>query len=56
MAKPYSVPFIDFKRDPESLIQDQLEVVEQVLRSGWWVLGGQVQAFEEDRGPARIGT
>ena len=46
MAKPYSVPFIDFKRDPESLIHDQLEVVEQVLRSGWWVLGDQVQAFE----------
>ncbi len=46
MTQPRSVPFVDFKRDPESLIQDELSVVEQVLRSGWWVLGAQVQAFE----------
>ena len=41
------IPFNDFQREPESLIQDQLRAAEAVLRSGCWVLGQQVQAFEQ---------
>lgn len=40
------VPFNDFKREPEELIQAQLNVMNEVLHSGWWVLGKHVQAFE----------
>lgn len=40
------IPFNDFQREPEQLIQAQLQATEAVLRSGWWVLGQQVQAFE----------
>ena len=40
------VPFNDFKRDPEILLQAELSAVDNVLRSGWWVLGKNVQAFE----------
>ncbi len=40
------VPFNDFKRDPEELLQAELSAVDEVLRSGWWVLGQNVQAFE----------
>jgi len=42
-----SIPFNDFQREPEALIQAQLRASETVLRSGWWVLGRQVQAFEQ---------
>lgn len=41
------IPFNDFQREPEALIQAQLQATEAVLRSGWWVLGKQVQAFEQ---------
>jgi dTDP-4-amino-4,6-dideoxygalactose transaminase len=41
------IPFNDFQREPESLIQDQLRAAEAVLRSGWWILGHQVQEFEQ---------
>jgi len=41
------IPFNDFQREPESLIQDQLRAAEAVLRSGWWILGNQVQEFEQ---------
>ncbi len=40
------IPFNDFQREPEALIEAQLRAAEAVLRSGWWVLGQQVQAFE----------
>ena len=43
---PTQIPFNDFQREPEDLIQAQLQAAEAVLRSGWWVLGKQVQAFE----------
>jgi dTDP-4-amino-4,6-dideoxygalactose transaminase len=42
------IPFNDFQREPEELIQAQLIATEVVLRSGWWVLGHQVQAFESE--------
>lgn len=41
------IPFNDFQREPEALIQAQLRASEAVLRSGWWVLGEQVLAFEK---------
>lgn len=44
---PKQIPFNDFQREPEALIQAQLQATEAVLRSGWWVLGQQVQAFEQ---------
>ena len=36
----------DFKAEPEQLIQQQLAAAERVLRSGWYVLGKEVQTFE----------
>jgi len=55
------IPFNDFQREPEALIQAQLQATEAVLRSGWWLLGQQVQAFEhawaEHSGiPAAVGV
>ena len=38
----------DFKREDESLIQAQLAAVERVFRSGWYVLGSEVKAFEAE--------
>jgi len=38
----------DFKREEESLISAQLVAVERVLRSGWYVLGNEVKAFEAE--------
>lgn len=37
----------DFKAEPEELIRCQLRAAERVLRSGWYILGKEVQAFEE---------
>lgn len=36
----------DFKAEPEELLQRELAAVERVLRSGWYVLGNEVKAFE----------
>jgi dTDP-4-amino-4,6-dideoxygalactose transaminase len=36
----------DFKAEPEELIQLQLAAAERVLRSGWYILGKEVQSFE----------
>jgi dTDP-4-amino-4,6-dideoxygalactose transaminase len=37
----------DFKKEPEELHRAQLEAVSQVLKSGWYVLGPQVERFEK---------
>jgi dTDP-4-amino-4,6-dideoxygalactose transaminase len=37
----------DFRREPEELLQAELAATERVLRSGWWVLGAEVEAFEQ---------
>ncbi|WP_320664925.1 DegT/DnrJ/EryC1/StrS family aminotransferase [Prochlorococcus sp. MIT 1223] len=37
----------DFKREPSSLIEDQVKAVEKVLNSGWWILGKEVEDFEK---------
>jgi dTDP-4-amino-4,6-dideoxygalactose transaminase len=36
----------DFRAEPESLIQQELAAIERVVRSGWYVLGKEVQTFE----------
>ncbi len=38
----------DFKRDDEALLQSELAATERVLRSGWWILGPEVAAFERE--------
>jgi dTDP-4-amino-4,6-dideoxygalactose transaminase len=37
----------DFKAEPEELKVAELEAVERVLRSGWYVLGNEVKVFEQ---------
>jgi dTDP-4-amino-4,6-dideoxygalactose transaminase len=36
----------DFKADPEELIRRQAAAAERVIRSGWYILGKELQAFE----------
>ena len=36
----------DFKAEPEELVRKELEAVERVLRSGWYILGSEVKSFE----------
>ena len=38
----------DFCREPDDLVQAEVEAAERVLRSGWWILGEEVQVFEQD--------
>ena len=37
----------DFKAEPEALRAAELMAVERVLKSGWYVLGNEVRAFEQ---------
>jgi dTDP-4-amino-4,6-dideoxygalactose transaminase len=43
-----SVAMNDFKSEPEELVRAQLRACERVLRSGWWILGEEVAAFEKE--------
>ena len=36
-----------FSAEPEGLVREELDAVERVIRSGWWVLGTEVEAFEQ---------
>jgi dTDP-4-amino-4,6-dideoxygalactose transaminase len=45
----------DFKAEPEELLRREMVAVERVLRSGWYVLGNEVKAFEAAWGQ-RCGT
>ena len=38
----------DFQSEPEELRQREMQAVERVLRSGWYVLGDEVKAFERE--------
>ncbi len=38
------IPFNDFKRDSDELFESELSAVNDVLRSGWWILGNHVKA------------
>jgi len=40
------IPMNGFTREPEALRRDELGAVERVLRSGWYILGKEVEAFE----------
>jgi dTDP-4-amino-4,6-dideoxygalactose transaminase len=42
------IPMNGFLREPEGLREEELAGVARVLRSGWYVLGKEVQAFEAD--------
>ncbi len=45
----------DFRAEPEELVQAQVAACERVIRSGWWVLGTEVAAFEKEWA-ARLGV
>jgi dTDP-4-amino-4,6-dideoxygalactose transaminase len=45
----------DFKAEPEELILRQAAAAERVIRSGWYILGKELQAFEA-RWAERCGT
>jgi dTDP-4-amino-4,6-dideoxygalactose transaminase len=45
----------DFRAEPEELVRKELEAVERVLRSGWYILGSEGKDFES-RWAARCGT
>ena len=38
----------DFTREPEALKQAMVQACERVIRSGWYVLGPEVEAFEQE--------
>jgi len=40
------IPMNDFAAEPDELRRREMAAVERVLRSGWYVLGGEVRAFE----------
>lgn len=37
----------DFRREPDELVAAELAACERVIRSGWWILGREVTAFEQ---------
>jgi dTDP-4-amino-4,6-dideoxygalactose transaminase len=37
----------DFRAELEELLQKEMVAVERVLRSGWYVLGNEVKAFDK---------
>ena len=37
----------DFRREPDELVRAELAACERVIRSGWWILGREVTAFEQ---------
>jgi dTDP-4-amino-4,6-dideoxygalactose transaminase len=37
-----------FDQEPEDLVAAEVAAVERVIRSGWWVLGREVQEFEQE--------
>jgi len=41
------IRFNDFKRDPVELRDEQLKAVQDVIESGWYVLGSKVKQFEQ---------
>jgi dTDP-4-amino-4,6-dideoxygalactose transaminase len=45
-----TVAMNDFRSEPAELVDAELAACERVLRSGWWILGGEVSAFEKEWG------
>ena len=44
--KHLTVKFNSFSKEPAELINSELKAVEKVIRSGWWILGSNVEEFE----------
>ena len=44
--KHLTVKFNSFSKEPAELIKLELKVAEKVIRSGWWILGSNVEEFE----------
>jgi len=42
------IPFVDFKRELAEIGNEVLEAIQQVLRNGWFILGEEVERFEEE--------
>lgn len=47
-ATPLLVPFNDLSRQSNSLLYAIKEAVNRVIRSGWYLLGAELEAFEEE--------
>lgn len=45
--KSYQINFNEFGREPEDLLKNQVTAVENVLKSGWFILGKKVKEFED---------
>jgi dTDP-4-amino-4,6-dideoxygalactose transaminase len=37
----------DFKLEPEEIVSQEMEAIERVIRSGWYILGSEVDLFEK---------
>jgi dTDP-4-amino-4,6-dideoxygalactose transaminase len=42
------IPFVDFKRENEEIGQEILQVIQRVLKSGWFILGEETEKFEDE--------
>lgn len=42
-----SIAMNDFRRESNELVRAELAACERVIRSGWWILGREVTAFEQ---------
>ena len=48
MSAGGAIKMNDFAGEPETLRRAQLAACDRVLRSGWWILGREVSAFESE--------
>jgi dTDP-4-amino-4,6-dideoxygalactose transaminase len=42
------IPFVDFKAQFAAIESEIRQALDEVLRSGWYILGSQLQAFEQE--------
>jgi dTDP-4-amino-4,6-dideoxygalactose transaminase len=42
------IPFIDFRRENEEIGEEMLQVIQRVLKSGWFILGEETEKFEDE--------
>ena len=42
------VPFLDYRAVNEPFFEAELDAVRRVMESGWYVLGREVEAFEQE--------
>jgi dTDP-4-amino-4,6-dideoxygalactose transaminase len=40
------IPFVDFKRENEEIGEEMLQIIQRVLKSGWFILGEETKQFE----------